>query len=213
MEPSWLVTYRHPRSRWINFVRGFGSKSYPFGTLKQCRILNIFLQYCRLSHENIIIIVRKLRDFTTFSTVSGIRTLLSWPVTKFWFHLVMVAGGGGGYWAVQTYHASRPRNAHSCYVLSEICMQSALQCHTVKICWCILPPLPRTRHFFFFILCTKARVSDPDPDSIRSVDPDPYSESGSGSRREKLPSKVAKIEKFHIFKCCMFSFESWRLLF
>jgi len=32
----------------------------------------------------------------------------------------------------------------------------------------------------------KARVSDPDPDSIRSVDLDPYSKSGSGSRRAKL---------------------------
>ncbi len=28
-----------------------------------------------------------------------------------------------------------------------------------------------------------------DPDSIRSVDPDPYSESGSGSRRAKITHK------------------------
>jgi hypothetical protein len=31
-----------------------------------------------------------------------------------------------------------------------------------------------------------------DPDSIRSVDPDPYSESGSGSRRAKMTQKVEK---------------------
>ncbi len=29
-----------------------------------------------------------------------------------------------------------------------------------------------------------------DPDSIRPVDPDPYSESGSGSRKAKRPKKV-----------------------
>ena len=33
-----------------------------------------------------------------------------------------------------------------------------------------------------------SRVSDPDPDSIRLVDPDPYSE--SGSRRAKMTRKV-----------------------
>ncbi len=33
------------------------------------------------------------------------------------------------------------------------------------------------------------RVSDPDPDSFRSVEPDPYSESGSGSRRAKMTHK------------------------
>jgi hypothetical protein len=32
-----------------------------------------------------------------------------------------------------------------------------------------------------------------DPDSIRSVDPDPYSESGSGSRRAKMTQKSRKI--------------------
>jgi hypothetical protein len=37
----------------------------------------------------------------------------------------------------------------------------------------------------------ETRVSD--PDSIRSADADPYSESGSGSSRgQKLPTKVAK---------------------
>jgi hypothetical protein len=39
------------------------------------------------------------------------------------------------------------------------------------------------------------RVSNPDPDftdSIRSVDPDPYSESGSGSRRAKMTRKSRK---------------------
>jgi hypothetical protein len=42
-----------------------------------------------------------------------------------------------------------------------------------------------------FLFC---RVSDPDPDSIRSVDPDqdPYSESGSGSRRAKMTHKSRK---------------------
>jgi hypothetical protein len=33
------------------------------------------------------------------------------------------------------------------------------------------------------------RVSDPDPDSIRSVNPDPYSESGTGSRKAKKTHK------------------------
>jgi hypothetical protein len=32
-----------------------------------------------------------------------------------------------------------------------------------------------------------------DPDSIRSVEPDPYSESGSGSRRAKMTHKSRKI--------------------
>jgi hypothetical protein len=41
--------------------------------------------------------------------------------------------------------------------------------------YCTVPVLP-------------CRVSDPEsnPDSIRSVDPDPNSESGSGSRRAKI---------------------------
>jgi hypothetical protein len=62
------------------------------------------------------------------------------------------------------------------------------------------------------------RVSD--PDSIRSVDPDPYSESGSVSGiririrnpdpdpgGQKLPTKVEKIKIFHVLKCWMFSLE------
>ncbi len=35
----------------------------------------------------------------------------------------------------------------------------------------------------------RIRISILDPDSIRSVDPDPYSESGSGSRRAKMTHK------------------------
>ncbi len=57
-----------------------------------------------------------------------------------------------------------------------------------------------------------------DPDSIRSVDSDPYSESGSGSRREKMTHKSRK--KFRnlmfevwMFEVWMFCFESWRILF
>ena len=49
--------------------------------------------------------------------------------------------------------------------------------------------------------------SDLDPDSIRSVDPDPYSE--SGSKRAKITHKSRKnIKKFHVLKCWMFSLES-----
>jgi hypothetical protein len=51
----------------------------------------------------------------------------------------------------------------------------------------------------------------PVPDSIRSVDPDPDSELGSGSRsrsrRAKRPTKMEKVQKFHVLKCWMFSFE------
>jgi hypothetical protein len=47
---------------------------------------------------------------------------------------------------------------------------------------------------FFFIGIP--RVLDPDPDSIRPVDPDPYSESGSGSRRAKMTHKVEKFRNF-----------------
>jgi hypothetical protein len=36
-----------------------------------------------------------------------------------------------------------------------------------------------------------------DPNSIRSVDPDPYSESGSGSGRANMNHKSTKIKKFH----------------
>ncbi len=53
--------------------------------------------------------------------------------------------------------------------------------------------------------------SELNPDSIGSVDPDPYS--GSGSRMAKITHKSRKkIKKFHVLKCWMFSFESWRLL-
>jgi hypothetical protein len=45
-----------------------------------------------------------------------------------------------------------------------------------------------------------------DPESIRSVDPE------SGSRRAKLPTKIENVEKFHVLKCWMFSFEGGRLL-
>ncbi len=50
-----------------------------------------------------------------------------------------------------------------------------------------------------------------DPDSIGSMDPyrDPDSllGSGTGSKREKLPTKIKKVKNFHFLKCCMFSFE------
>ncbi len=38
-----------------------------------------------------------------------------------------------------------------------------------------------------------------DPDSIRSVDPDPGG--------QKLPTKIEKVKKFQVLKCWMFSFE------
>jgi hypothetical protein len=43
-------------------------------------------------------------------------------------------------------------------------------------------------------------VSDPDwgPDSIRSMDPDPNPESGSGSRRAKITRNNRKSKKFHV---------------
>jgi hypothetical protein len=49
-----------------------------------------------------------------------------------------------------------------------------------------------------------------DPDSIRSVDPDPYLESGSGSgsRGAKMTHKSRKFLKFNVLKCWVFSFES-----
>ncbi len=49
--------------------------------------------------------------------------------------------------------------------------------------------------------------SELDPDSIRPVElnQDSDSGSGSGSRRAK-PHK--KVKKFHVLKCCMFSFDS-----
>ncbi len=48
-----------------------------------------------------------------------------------------------------------------------------------------------------------------DPYLIGSVDPDPYSESGSGSRRAKMTHKSRKkLVKVHVLKCWMASFES-----
>ena len=53
-----------------------------------------------------------------------------------------------------------------------------------------------------------------DPDSIRSVDPDSYSESGSGSvfgiriREGKNDPENRKNKIFHVVKCMIFSFES-----
>ncbi len=45
------------------------------------------------------------------------------------------------------------------------------------------------------------RVSYPDPDSIRSVDRDPDSESGSRSRREKnRPTKIEKVKKYFMLE-------------
>jgi hypothetical protein len=55
----------------------------------------------------------------------------------------------------------------------------------------------------------KIRGSDPDQDSIRSVDPDPYSESRSRSRRAKIINKSSKkLRNFMLMKCWTFSFES-----
>ncbi len=49
--------------------------------------------------------------------------------------------------------------------------------------------------------CGSGSVSGLDPDSIGSVDPDPYSESGSGSRRAKMIHKHRKkVNKFHFFE-------------
>ncbi len=51
-----------------------------------------------------------------------------------------------------------------------------------------------------------------DPDSIRSVDPDPYSESGSGSgsgsRRAKMTYKSRKNKEISCFEVLDFLFES-----
>jgi hypothetical protein len=48
-----------------------------------------------------------------------------------------------------------------------------------------------------------------DPSSIGSVDPDPYSESGSGSRRAKMTHKSRQyLVKVHVLKCWMASFEN-----
>jgi hypothetical protein len=67
------------------------------------------------------------------------------------------------------------------------------------------------------VLNNESSVSDQDPDwirigfgfdpgSIRSVDPE--SESGSGSRRATMAHiNRKKVKKFHILQCWMFSFE------
>ncbi len=70
--------------------------------------------------------------------------------------------------------------------------------------------LPRSAFLCrFFQGCGSGSVLD--PYSIGSVDPDPYSE--SGSRRAKMTQKSRKkLVKVHVFKCWMASFESWRLL-
>jgi hypothetical protein len=53
-----------------------------------------------------------------------------------------------------------------------------------------------------------------DPDSIGTLDPNPDSQSGSGSRRAKMTYKSRiKLKKFHVFKCWMFAFEGSRLLY
>ncbi len=52
--------------------------------------------------------------------------------------------------------------------------------------------------------------SNSKPDSIRSLDPYPDLEYGSGSRRAKMTHKnkqILTIKKFHVLKCWMFSFK------
>jgi hypothetical protein len=45
------------------------------------------------------------------------------------------------------------------------------------------------------------------------VDPNPDSQSGCGSRRAKMTQKnIKQLNKFHLLKCGMFSFEGSRLL-
>jgi hypothetical protein len=48
----------------------------------------------------------------------------------------------------------------------------------------------------YYEICCKQCSGALDPDSLRSVDPDPYSEYGSGSRRAKGPTKVKKLRNF-----------------
>jgi|688.fasta_scaffold554367_2 hypothetical protein len=62
--------------------------------------------------------------------------------------------------------------------------------------WWLFPGHLKVRTIFL------TSVSDPDP--VRSVDPDP--ESGSGSRKAKMTQENI-YKKFHVLKCCMFSFE------
>jgi hypothetical protein len=58
----------------------------------------------------------------------------------------------------------------------------------------------------------EVRVADPDPNWIRiqsgSVDPDPCSESGSGSRRAKITRKSRKKEEISCFEVLDVLFES-----
>ncbi len=51
-----------------------------------------------------------------------------------------------------------------------------------------------------------------DADSMGPLDPDPDTQSGSGSRRAKMTHKNRKKLKNFIFKCWMFSFEGCILL-
>ncbi len=54
----------------------------------------------------------------------------------------------------------------------------------------------------YLLFVKDSRVSDPDPDSIRPVDPD--LESGSGSRRAEMTHKSRKkFVKVHVLKCWM----------
>ncbi len=54
----------------------------------------------------------------------------------------------------------------------------------------------------YLLASTMVSVSNPDPNSIRSVDPDPDSESGSGSRKAKMTHKNIKmVTNFHVLKC------------
>jgi hypothetical protein len=46
---------------------------------------------------------------------------------------------------------------------------------------------------------------EPDPDWIRSVDPDPEGQ-------KWWTTKIEKVKKFHVLKFWMFSFEGWRVL-
>ncbi len=65
------------------------------------------------------------------------------------------------------------------------------------------PPQPSCTPDSAFLIPREFRVSDPDPDSIRPVylDPDLYSESGSGSRRAKMndPQKRRNILRNFMF--------------
>jgi hypothetical protein len=68
---------------------------------------------------------------------------------------------------------------------------------TTKVCWLVQ---------FFKQGCGSG--SQLDPDSFGPVDPDPYSESESGSRRAKVTLKSKKCKRFLVLKCWMIIFES-----